>query len=292
MTVSVGICAFNEEGNISKLLESTLEQEVVTVEIVEIVVISSASTDKTDSIVEEFCKIDPRIKLVREEERRGKASAVNMFLGMAIGEICVIQSADTVSTPSTIEEMCLPIVEDPKIGAVGGNPKPVPGGSFFLDFASSFIWHLHSRVSAKHPKLGEISAHRNIIDSMPIDATSDDTYLEYAITKKGMGLAFAPKAVIFNKGPSNFKEYIEQRTRWRGAQIKLGMDTGYYSSSSKQFLVNAEVAKYCLLRPWTIPLVFPLCLIELYCIRRSSRMLRRDPNSFNVWNSLTSTKKM
>ena len=67
-TVSVGICAFNEESNIAKLLESTINQDLKRIQIIEIIVVSSASTDMTDSIVESFVEKDSRISLVKEDE--------------------------------------------------------------------------------------------------------------------------------------------------------------------------------------------------------------------------------
>ncbi len=292
MTVSVGICAYNEEGNIANLLESTLNQKLEKVEIVEIIVVSSASTDNTDSIVEDFSSKDPRIRLIKETHRNGKASAVNHFLKESKGDICVIQSADTISTPRTIESICEPIVNSSEVGAVGGRPIPNGGRGFFLGFASRFIWHLHSRMSMKYPKLGEISAHRNVIESIPVDATSDDTFLEYAISQKGLKVSYAHDAVILNKGPETISEYIEQRTRWRGAQIRVQQDTGYISASARQGSVNFEVARYCLARPWTVPFVIPVCLLELYCLSKAKRMISRDQDSFVVWNSLESTKKL
>lgn len=290
--VSIGICAYNEEENISKLLDSTLSQELENVEIVEIVVISSASTDSTDVIVRSFSQKDRRVTLIAEAERNGKASAVNTFLNQAKGEICVIQSADTISTPTTIESICKPIIENDDVGAVGGRPVPIKGTNPLLNFATGFIWEMYANLSAKYPKLGEISAHRNVIRSMPSDATSDDTFLEYAISEEGLKIAYSHDALIFNKGPETLSEYIEQRTRWRGAQIRLYRDTGYYSSSARQGSVNVEVAKYCLLRPWRIPLVIPVCLLEVFCILRAKRMLRNNNDSFRVWDSLESTKNL
>lgn len=291
-TVSIGICAYNEEANISKLLDSILAQELSRVTIIEIIVVSSNSSDSTDQIVKDYSKRDNRISLITEDQRNGKASAVNLFLQQASGEICIIQSADTICIAKTIESICSPILDDSNVGAVGGRPIPRGTRGIFLPFANRLIWHLHSRVSLRNPKLGEISAHRNIIDSIPLDATSDDTYLEYAIKEKGLKVAYSHDAVIYNQGPGTLSEYIEQRTRWRGAQIRVQKDTGYVSASGKQRSVNYEVARYCLFRPWTIPFVFPICFIELYCISKAKRMLAQNDDSFVVWDSVSSTKKL
>ena len=54
--VSIGIMAYNEERNIGKLLNILLNQRLKTTHISEIVVVSSGSTDKTDSIVKNAAK--------------------------------------------------------------------------------------------------------------------------------------------------------------------------------------------------------------------------------------------
>ena len=53
-TISIGVCAYNEEKNILHTLGSILSQELDGFEISEIIVVSSGSTDRTESIVHEF----------------------------------------------------------------------------------------------------------------------------------------------------------------------------------------------------------------------------------------------
>ena len=55
--------AYNEEANIGRLLKAVLSQKLKTVAITEIVVVASGCTDSTESIVREWTKRDPRIRL-------------------------------------------------------------------------------------------------------------------------------------------------------------------------------------------------------------------------------------
>ena len=72
--ISVGVFAYNEEKNISNLLVALLEQRTEKVHIDEIIVISSGSLDKTDSIVKEFSQKDERVILKKQEQRYLKMS--------------------------------------------------------------------------------------------------------------------------------------------------------------------------------------------------------------------------
>ena len=94
MSVSVGICAYNEGLNIGPLLSNVLYGQELPLES-EVLVVCSGCTDKTVSIVQEFAEKDTRIKIIVENERRGKASAVNQVLKNANGDSVIFVSADT-----------------------------------------------------------------------------------------------------------------------------------------------------------------------------------------------------
>ena len=83
LSVSIGICAYNEEQNIGGLLSALLKQRAKTVLIKEIIVVSSACTDNTDWIVKEYSKKYKRVKLVTQKVRKGKVSAMSLFIKKA-----------------------------------------------------------------------------------------------------------------------------------------------------------------------------------------------------------------
>src|SRR6266478_9877439 len=96
MTCSVGIMAYNEEGNIGPLLEAVTSQRLKTVTITEIVVVASGCTDNTEAIVREWEKRDPRIRLLVQEKRAGKAAAINAYLPQTREKVVVLCSADLI----------------------------------------------------------------------------------------------------------------------------------------------------------------------------------------------------
>jgi len=62
-------------------------QEQKRTKISEIIVVSSGSTDRADEIVKEYSNIDDRIILIRQPQRRGKASAINEILKASTNDI-------------------------------------------------------------------------------------------------------------------------------------------------------------------------------------------------------------
>src|SRR3989344_3653596 len=146
MKVSIGVCAYNEEKNIKKLLTSLINQKTNKIKIDEIFVVSSACTDNTNNIVREYEKKDKRIKLIDQKEREGKSSAINLFLKNAKNEVLVLESGDTVPDKNTVEKLCLPFL-DPIIGMTGTRPVPINKSNDFMGFVVNFFWELHHEIA-------------------------------------------------------------------------------------------------------------------------------------------------
>jgi glycosyltransferase involved in cell wall biosynthesis len=65
----IGIMAYNEEKNISRLLQALLDQNLKAAKISNIFVIASGCTDRTEEIVRDFSVKNKRIKLLLQEKR-------------------------------------------------------------------------------------------------------------------------------------------------------------------------------------------------------------------------------
>ena len=237
MEISIGICAYNEEANIGKLLKSLQQQKTILADIKEIIVVSSGCTDKTNEITESFCKNDSRIVLIKERERKGKASAVDLFLEQAKGDICILESADTITSENTIEQLCLPFLDE-NVGIVGAHPVPVDTSSNFVGFAVQFIWELHHKVALSEPKLGELIAFRNIVKPTgriaslgEAFAAADETYIESMIHQKGYAIKYAPESYVYNKGPETLRGFLAQRKRNYLSHLHVKKMNGYEAST-------------------------------------------------------------
>jgi cellulose synthase/poly-beta-1,6-N-acetylglucosamine synthase-like glycosyltransferase len=234
LSVSIGICVYNEEKNIGKLLQALSNQKTKSVSIKEIIVVSSACTDRTEEIVKEFSKKDKMVKFITQEKREGKASAVNEFLKNAIGDICVLESGDTIPMENTIEKLCKPFL-NPKVGMTGGRPIPVNDKSNFIGFGGHLIWDLHHKLALKDPKLGELIAFRKVVKEIPEDTAVDEAHIESIIRQKGYDLKYVPNAICYNKAPETILDFLKQRRRIYAGHLHLRKETGYAPSSMKFF---------------------------------------------------------
>jgi cellulose synthase/poly-beta-1,6-N-acetylglucosamine synthase-like glycosyltransferase len=138
--VSIIVPTYNEEKVIAKRIVNLVVLDYPKSQY-EIIVVDSGSADKTTEIVEETIKehekSEPKLRLIKENERKGKASAINLGKKHAKGDIVLITDANSIFDKDVLKEM-MPHFKDPKVGAVGGryciaNPEnPLAASESFL----------------------------------------------------------------------------------------------------------------------------------------------------------------
>jgi cellulose synthase/poly-beta-1,6-N-acetylglucosamine synthase-like glycosyltransferase len=226
----VGITAYNEEANIGALLEAMLSQRLYTVEISEIIVVASGCTDRTVPIVQEYMARDPRIRLLVQERREGKVSAVNLFLQHAKEEICVLESGDTLPSLNAIESM-VSMFADPKVGMTGAQKVPVNTPAHIIGYLSHLRLQMEHQLCLEIPRLGELIAFRKVFDRIPPDVAMDEAFVEALSIRRGLQVRYAPDAVVYNMGPTTLADFIRQRRRNYAGHLHLKRKYGYRVSS-------------------------------------------------------------
>ena len=244
LRVSIGLMAHNEAANMGPLLKALSEQKTARAAIEEILVVSSGSTDETDEIVRRWEKRDPRIRLLRQQQREGKASAINLFLREARNNILVLESADTVPLPNSVELLVGPLAIE-GVGMTGARPVPVNGQESFLGAVVHLMWDLHHRLALENPKLGEMVAFRKVLDRIPPESAVDEASLEAAICGAGLRLVYVPEAIVRNKGPRNIRELLRQRRRIQAGHLWLRAASGYRVSTTSALRIVNHLASAC-----------------------------------------------
>jgi glycosyltransferase involved in cell wall biosynthesis len=229
---TIGVFAHNEAHNVRRTLHALLAQRLRRVEIAEIIVIASGCTDGTVELAEAVASAYPLVTVDVETTRKGKAAAIKRLTAMARGEIIVLVGADTLPGPTAIQELLAPFV-DPTVGMSGARVVPLNAPTRWLGFSVQMLWHVHHHLALRRPKLGELVAFRNVIDDLPEDTATDEPAIEALIISQGYRLAYAPRAVVYNRGPEDFWEFLHQRRRVFAGQVRIAVRYGYLTSSLK-----------------------------------------------------------
>jgi poly-beta-1,6-N-acetyl-D-glucosamine synthase len=223
---SVGVMAYNEQANIADVLGSILGQELTTRRIAELIVVASGCQDRTAAIVASIARQDRRVRLIEQERREGKASAINLFISAARSPVLVMVSADVLVEGGAFEAL-LCHFGDPAVGMVGGHPTPVNCETAFLGHAVHLQWRLHDRIARRVPKLGEIVAFRNVVPSIPLDTAVDEISIQALISQLGYRLVYEPEAVVFNRGPATVRDFLRQRRRIYAGHLRVREQQSY-----------------------------------------------------------------
>ncbi len=269
--VTIGICAYNEGKNIGGLLSNILYEQELPGNF-EILVVCSGCTDNTVDIVERFSKQCHKIHYIVEEERNGKASAVNRILSVAKGSNILFISADTLPNEGCFRKLLLKM--QPNVGLVSGNPVPVNSYNSLVGRMVHFLWDFHGTVFSQLNDAG-LARHateifcvrKNIVDKIPSETINDDAYIALITKKKGWLIKYEPKSQVSICGPQTFADYFKQRRRVLFGHQQVRKLTG----ESPQHLLYLlplhpiQVTKLILLqfRKKSVFVLLPFLLVEL-----------------------------
>lgn len=120
-SISISLPAFNEEDSIARTLDRLLEIDYPA-DRRQIVVVSDASSDRTDDIVRAYA--DRGVELVRVEERQGKTAAEAAAIRHLRGDIVINTDATILIPPESVKAL-IRAFDDPTVGVASGRDVSV-----------------------------------------------------------------------------------------------------------------------------------------------------------------------
>jgi cellulose synthase/poly-beta-1,6-N-acetylglucosamine synthase-like glycosyltransferase len=287
---AVGIMAHNEEANIGQLLQLLQDQVLDKVHIAAIWVVISGCTDGTEAIVRHAMEADPRIHLLVQPQREGKASAMNLFLREAKEEVLVLSSADLQPGLDTLEALVGPFA-DPEVGLTATRPEPVNDPDEFMGFAAHLLWDLHHQMNLHGFKAGEMIAFRKVFERIPQHTAVDEASVEPLIRGQGYQVRYVPEAIVYNKGPETVADFLRQRRRIYSGHLELQQDLGYSVSTMSGIKVLGLLLGNLDWRPKQFIWTWGVVGLEVYG-RFLGRRDFKQKRDHTVWEIATTTKEL
>ena len=231
MACAVGLMAYNEEANVAAALRSVLAQAGPHVRLHSVTVVASGCTDATVPRAREAAGSDPRVRVLEQARREGKAAAISAFLEtVRDADLVALVGADTRLAEGALEALLAPF-DEPGVGMTGGRPVPVNARTTLLGRVVHVLWELHHEIALRDPKLGELVAFRRLFDAVPADTAVDEAAIEAMIRRRGLRLAYAPGAVVHMKGPTTVSDFLAQRRRIHAGHLRLKRASGHTVST-------------------------------------------------------------
>ncbi|HEX2958331.1 MAG TPA: glycosyltransferase family 2 protein [Chitinispirillaceae bacterium] len=196
-SVSLIITAYNEEKRIREKLENTMKLDYPK-ELLQIIVASDGSTDKTHDIVREY--EDRGVELFIVQDRKGKENAQAQAVKIARGDIVVFSDTATRLDPQGIREIVSNFA-DPSIGCVSSEDKMISddssdvGGEGFYVKYEMWLRKLESRINSVVGLSGSFfAARREVCNDFSPKMQSDFRTLLSSM-KKGLRGVSDPNAI-------------------------------------------------------------------------------------------------
>jgi biofilm PGA synthesis N-glycosyltransferase PgaC len=233
--LSVLIAAYQEADAIAETLQSI--RNVGYPGVLEVLVLDDGSTDGTSAIVEACAQMLPatpniQLRLLRYEENRGKARALNSGLEAARHELIVTIDADTRLQPGSLTAIVERLLSDSdETVAVAGAVLVANAHETLLTGAQEWdyfhgiaaVKRMQSMYNGTLVAQGAFSLYRRraLLDvgGWP-DTVGEDIVLTWALLKQGHRIGYAEDAVAWTHAPPTLRQLAHQRKRWARGMIE------------------------------------------------------------------------
>jgi len=215
-SVTLIISCYNEEDVIRDKLKNCFKIDYPK-DRFEIIVVSDASTDRTDEIVSEY--LNQGVRLIGQEKQLGKTAGLNLAVSQARGEIVVFSDANSMYDPDAI----IKLVEnfaDEKVGYVVGEAKYIDIKSTPAAKSENTYWRyeiflkkMESRVHSVVGGDGAIYGIRHELYEELLHTDINDFVNPLQIILKGYRGVYEPEAICREKTSGSFRKEFSRKLR-------------------------------------------------------------------------------
>jgi cellulose synthase/poly-beta-1,6-N-acetylglucosamine synthase-like glycosyltransferase len=251
-TVSVIITAYNEERDLTAKLDNTLALDYPR-DLLEIIVASDCSTDRTDDITREFAVHG--VRLHRQSERLGKTAAQNAAVEQARGEIILFSDATSLYEPDVLRAI-VPNFADAKVGCVAGRLIYVDGSDSHVGRGARSYWNYETFLKKHESRAGSLigasgclyAVRRSAYVPLYHEACSD-FIIATKMVEQGLRAIYEPDAVCTEQTNRQTDKELKMRVRiiaqtftdlWRHRAMLNPFRSGFYAVQ----LLSHKVMRY------------------------------------------------
>ena len=233
LRADIVIPAYNEENCVGDVLRDVMAaKQSDWFRIQNIYVISDASTDRTDDIVQQAGREDRRVKLIRKAERKGKQDSVNKAISITDADILVFLDADIrLANEDALVNLLRYFYEGQAALVQGGLVRVRPGFTLNpVKHAAYFDWILVDEVRRARPISwwsidGRVMAlSRDFYQHLVLPLSlAEDQFIFYSCIQEGRKFVWAEDAVFYYELPQSIADFSKQWSRYH-----------FYTNKSRQ----------------------------------------------------------
>jgi hypothetical protein len=217
--VSVLIPAHNEIDVIRQKLENVFSLDWPR-ELLDVIVCSDGSDDGTDELVDRYRRHG--VRLLRQPERLGKASAINRMVDEAVGDVVLLSDASA-ELPSEAVKLLLEQLCRPRVGIVSSRyavaGKGGEAGYWSVDTGLRTLAASRGVLIGAHG--AGMMAWRGLLPRLEPDTINDDYVLPLRVASKGYRVAYAPLCVVRDAPTTTLTTVFFRVARIAGGNLQM-----------------------------------------------------------------------
>jgi len=253
-TVSVIICVRNGERWLRHKLESVLALDYPP-EMLDVVVVSNGSTDRTEEIAESFSCQGVRLLVV---PHAGKNAALNAAIPHAKGDLVFLTDVRQILARDCLKRL-VACMADPAVGVVSGNLL-IRRGVSMEEESTKLYWRYETAIRRNLSRLDSMLGatgpvyllRRRLFVPVPLDILLDDVYLPMSIHLQGYRLVLEEQAEALDE-PTALRSEFRRKVRTQAGIVQLiGAFPGLFSRKNRMRLHFVSLKIGRLLLPYLL----------------------------------------
>jgi cellulose synthase/poly-beta-1,6-N-acetylglucosamine synthase-like glycosyltransferase len=262
--VTLLVPAYNEKKCIESKIKNSLGIDYPADKL-HLVWVTDGSNDGSPEILRKY----KNVKVLHENERKGKINAMNRAVKNINTPIIVFSDANTDLNKNSIKEI-VEIFKNDTIGCVAGEKritqlrkdKAVSAGEGLYWQYESVIKTLESELNSVMGAVGELFAIRTeLYDDVEEDSLLDDFVISLKIVKKGYKIKYAPNAYACESASLSIREELKRKVRIACGGLQTLFRMIEMLNIFKYGLFSFQYFSHKVLRWTLVPLSFILIFI-------------------------------
>lgn len=299
-TVTIGIPAHNEEANIGYLLESILNQKGDNFVIEKIYVLCDGCTDSTAEKAKKFSIKHPRITVLDDGKRKGKAGRLNQLYRLNKSKFVFSFDGDVVLKGDRVIERMVRAFETENVVLVSGNNQPVKAETLTerIYNAGFKMWYEIRKDYQEGNNVRNIhgcavalrGAFAKKFQYPPNLFSGDGGFVYMAAKAQRKNFRFVKNAVILFRSVNNLQDFLLQATRNLDNSKNVAKHFG--DRAYQEFNIPRKYKMKGIVKTLLVDPVFTSLSLILGFWLRAFSPGQREPESNGMWRIAESTKRV
>ncbi len=250
--VTLLVAAYNEKNYVQAKVDNS---RLLEYENLKQVWVTDGSDDGTPEILSAYSDV----KVLHQDERRGKINAMNRAVKLINSPIIVFSDANTELSKDSIQRI-VNLFKDPKVGCVSGEKRifttqsddAVGSGEGIYWKYESLLKKWDAELNTAVGAAGELFAvRRELYEEVEKDTILDDFIISLRIAMKGYKIQYDPEAYAIERASANVKEELKRKIRISAGGIQSVVRLYSLLNIFKFGLLSFQYISHRVLR-WTL----------------------------------------